>query len=181
MSHVALCAGLEKQRPSPDLPCFHIGVTVKLSDWGEEAITPVPLTVFRFVLVVVLAGLLAGCGVDEIATSIGSGLFAIVGLMPAIGGILGALARLRNWKVWVGAAIFPIAAVGALLASPSFAAFTDRFFVTLILLSSLGIAAFLTVGLGNSARNSRFRSGEVGREGFGGGGRYGGGGASGSW
>ena len=154
---------------------------MELSDWGEEAITPVPLPILRLILVVALAGLLACCGVDKVPTSNGNSLFAIVGLIAAIGGILGALARLRNWRVWVSAAIFPIAAVGALLADPSFAAVTDRFFVTLILLSNLGIAAFLTVGLGNSARNSRFRSGEVGREGFGGGGRYGGGGASGSW
>ena len=138
---------------------------------------------FRYLLVVTVVGLTAGCGADGISASDGDGVFGIVGLTAAIGGIFGALAHLRNWKAWASVVIFPIAFVGTFVAGPSPSADSDRFFFVLIALTSLGIAAFLIVGFGNAVRNRgcRDRVGDVRGGGFGSGGRYGGGGAAGSW
>lgn len=122
--------------------------------------------------------------------------FAYLGLTAAIGGILGGLVRSRRWKAWAALVILPIATLGTFLAGLSPIGSTGEFFITMILLSIMGLIAFLVIGFGKSTNGGGgFGGGRggMGRGGFGsgrggfgggfggGGGSFGGGGASGSW
>ena len=154
-------------------------------DLGGEAISPVPLLCFRVPVLIILTSLLMGCSIDRVAVLASERAYVFLGLAAAIGGILGALARAHRWKLWAGAAVPPIAAVGTFQSGLSPVANAGRFFTTLILLSVIGVMAFIIVCFGKptGGGHGRFGGGasDLGNGGFGGSGSFGGGGASGSW